>query len=62
MIRGVPGVLETRTEGDQLALLVDNPGEVVARLVGLQVPLTDLVVEGPSLEDAFVAMTHEDGA
>ena len=62
VIRGVPGVLETRTEGDQLALLVDNPGEVVARLVGLQVPLTDLVVEGPSLEDAFVAMTHEDGA
>src|SRR5207237_669711 len=62
VIRGVPGVLETRTEGDQLALLVDNPGEVVARLVGLQVPLTDLVVEGPSLEDAFVAMTYEDGA
>ena len=60
LLREVPGILETRTEGDQLALLVTNPGEVVAALVSLHVPLTDLVVEGPSLEDAFVAMTRGD--
>jgi ABC-2 type transport system ATP-binding protein len=62
ILREVPGILEARAEGDQLALLVNNPGEVVAALVNLHVPLTDLVVEGPSLEDAFVAMTRGDGA
>lgn len=54
-LEGLPGVVTVSRENEQVGLLTSTPAELVSELVRRGVGLDELVVEGPSLEDAFLA-------
>jgi ABC-2 type transport system ATP-binding protein len=60
-LRSLPGVDECRPEGDGWRLTTNNVGATIPALTRLLesggMKLTDLRLEGPSLEDAFLGLT-----
>jgi ABC-2 type transport system ATP-binding protein len=55
-----PGVIQRRDADSEVSLQTADPGRLVSELVRAGVPLDNLVVEAPTLEDAFLAAIREE--
>jgi ABC-2 type transport system ATP-binding protein len=60
VVRGYPGVLDVRQDREAMEIQASDAESVVRELLNHDVHLSGLEVSSAGLEDAFIALTHED--